>query len=255
MKKKGILQQIKKYRYTILIIVCVIALYWFGTENGLMNAYLFPTIGKILHAFSENKELIVLNIFSSFGLLIPSLLISILVAMIIGISLGMSKAVRDTLHPIIYAISVIPSILLSPFALLLAPSFRVASIFIIIYGSFWSTVFSTITGIMTIDKGYLDKAKTLELKGIKKLTRVVLPAASPSILAGFINTLRSAFVMLAFAEMYGSKYGMGYFIKKYADYGMYENTWCGFITMVLVLVVVMQLFDMLKNYLLRWTID
>ena len=139
--------------------------------------------------------------------------------------------------------------------MLLASSFWTASLFLIVYGTLWSTLFATITGIMTIDKRYLDKAKTLQLTGIKKLRKVILPAASPSIIAGFINSLRSTFVMLVYAEMYGSKYGMGYFVKKYADFGLYDHTWAGFIFMVIVLVVVMQLFEKLKKYLLRWTSD
>lgn len=83
----------------------------------------------------------------------------------------------------------------------------------IVYNIMWSTLFATITGIMTIDKRYLDKAATLELRGFKRLIKVILPAASPSILAGFVNSLRSSFVMLVFAEMYGAGQGMGYFVK------------------------------------------
>ena len=186
--------------------------------------------------------------------MIPSIIISLLIALTLGTILGMNARLRDALHPVIYMLSVIPSILLSPFALLLSPNFWVASLFLIVYGTVWSTLFATITGIMMIDKRYLDKAATLELHGIKKLTKVILPAASPSIISGFINSLRSTFVMLVYAEMYGAQYGMGFFVKKYAEFGIYSNTWAGFIFMVIVLVIVMQLFEMLKKYLLKWTI-
>ena len=107
---------------------------------------------------------------------------------------------------------------------------------------------------MTIDKRYLDKAKTLEIKGFDKLVKVILPAASPSILAGFVSSLRSTFVMLVYAEMYGSKYGMGFFVKKYTDFGLFNHAWVGFIFLVIVLVVVMQIFELIKKRLLSWTI-
>ena len=109
----------------------------------------------------------------------------------------------------------------------MAPSLFSASVFLIVYNIMWSTLFATITGIMTIDKRYLDKAATLELRGFKRLIKVILPAASPSILAGFVNSLRSSFVMLVFAEMYGAGQGMGYFVKKYAELGIFANTWVG----------------------------
>ena len=97
---------------------------------------------------------------------------------------------------------------------------------------------------MTIDKRYLDKAATLELTGVKRFMKVILPAASPSILAGFV-----------FAEMYGGGSGMGYFVKKNSELGVFANTWVGFIFMVIVLVVVMQIFEKVKEQLLKWTID
>ena len=246
---------IKKYWLTACIFVGLIALYIYMTESGKANSYLFPSAGEIQGAFEENKGLLLLNMVSSFKLMIPSIVISLVIALALGTLLGMNTWLRDALHPVIYMFSVVPSILLSPFALLLAPTFWVASLFLIVYGTVWATLFATITGIMTIDKRYLDKAATLELKGFKKLTKVILPAASPSILAGFVNSLRSTFVMLVYAEMYGAQYGMGFFVKKYAEFGLYDNTWCGFIFMVIVLVIVMQIFEMIKKYLLKWTVE
>ena len=230
-------------------------LYYYATENNLVNPFLFPKVSAIIKAFSKNQDIMLINLISSFGMMIPSIIISLLIALTVGIILGRNAVLRDILHPIIYIFSVVPSILLSPFVLLLAPNFWVASVFLIVYGTVWSTLFATITGIMTIDKRYLDKAATLELKCFKKITKVILPAASPSILAGFVNSLRNTFVMLVYAEMYGSRYGMGFFVKKYTDFSLYDHAWGGFLFMVLILVIVMQFFDRLKEYLLRWTID
>ena len=229
--------------------------YYYATENNLVNPFLFPKVSAIIKAFSKNKDIMLINLISSLGMMIPSIILSLSIALTVGIILGRNAVLRDILHPVLYIFSVVPSILLSPFVLLLAPNFWVASVFLIVYSTVWSTLFATITGIMTIDKRYLDKAATLELKGVKKITKVILPAASPSILAGFVNSLRNTFVMLVYAEMYGSRYGMGFFVKKYTDFSLYDHAWGGFLFMVLILVIVMQFFDRLKEYLLRWTID
>lgn len=61
--------------------------------------------------------------------------------------------------------------------------------------------------------------------------------------------------MLVYAEMYGAKYGLGFYVKRYSNLGIYKNMWAGFIFMVLVLVIIMQFFEKLKNYMLKWTID
>ncbi len=241
---------LKKYWITCCIFIGLVALYIFLTSNGLVNPYLFPSTDKIKAAFIDSKDMMFGNAVASFKLLIPSILLSLLIALFLGTIMGLNQRVREILHPVIYAFSVVPSILLSPFVLLLAPTLFSASV---VYNIVWATLFATITGIMTIDKRYLDKAATLELKGMKRITKVILPAASPSILAGLVNTLRSSFVMLVYAEMYGAGEGMGYFVKKYAELGIFANTWVGFVFMVIILVIVMQAFELLKKHLLKWT--
>lgn len=246
---------IKKYWITFCIFLGLVLLYIYVTENGLANPYLFPSTDAIKGAFVSSRGMMMRNMLASFKLLIPSVILSLMIALLLGTVMGMSARVREILYPVIYAFSVIPSILLSPFVLLMAPSLFSASVFLIVYNIVWATLFATITGIMTIDKRYLDKAATLELGGFKRLIKVILPAASPSILSGFVNSLRSSFVMLVFAEMYGAGEGMGYFVKKYAELGIFANTWVGFVFMVIILVIVMQIFEMLKKHLLKWTID
>ena len=246
---------VKKYWITVLIFAGLVLLYYYVADVKMLNPYLFPTTEKIAAAFESNKEVMLTNMLASFKLLIPSVFLSLVIAVIFGTIMGLNKKIREALHPVIYAFSVIPSILLSPFVLLLSPTLLSASIFLVVYNIVWATLFATITGIMTIDKRYLDKAATLELIGVKRFMKVILPAASPSILAGFVNSLRSSFVMLVFAEMYGGGSGMGYFVKKNSELGVFANTWVGFIFMLIVLVVVMQIFEKVKEQLLKWTID
>ena len=236
-----------------MIFLGLVLLYVAVTEFELVNPFLFPSVEAIREAFHSAKGAMFGNMMASFKLLIPSVVISLIIALLLGTLMGMNQKVRDALHPVIYAFSVIPSILLSPFVLLLSPTLFFASVFLIVYNIVWATLFATITGIMTIDKRYLDKAATLELTGMKRLILVILPAASPSIISGFVNSLRSSFVMLVFAEMYGAGEGMGYFVKKYAELGIFANTWVGFIFMVIVLVIVMQIFEVIKKKLLKWT--
>lgn len=243
----------KEYWLTFTAIAGLVLGYKYISENQVFGNLMFPEIPEIWATFVENKDTMFTNLTSSIQLLIPAILITTVIALALGIVLGMSKFLRKSFHPIIYAFSCVPSILLSPFAVLICGNFMVSSVFLIFYGTVWATLFATITGIETIDKRYLDNARTLELKGLELMVKVILPAASPSIIGGFVNSLRSSFVMLVFAEMYGARYGLGYYVKKYSDYGLFENVWAGFIFMVLILVCVMLAFERLKGYLLKWT--
>lgn len=250
-----VIQFFKDYWITILIYLAMFGGYVIISRFGLVNAFLFPSVESIGKVAVDDRGTMVLNLVYTFQLLIPSMLISMVIALGVGTWLGMNKKVRKVLFPVIYSISVIPSILMSPFALLLAPDFRSASMFLVVYNGIWATLFATITGIQTIDKRYLDNAATLELKGWKRMKEVIMPAAMPSIMSGFVTSLRGSFVVLVYAEMYGAKYGLGFYVKKYAEYGLYDRAWAGFVFLVIVLVIVMLLFEKMKAHFLKWTID
>ena len=246
---------VKRYWAAFLIFTGMALGYYYYTEYGNAISYLFPKVSSIWKAFTADKHLLIPNMFASFEIMLPSVLIALAIALSLGTFLGMNKTAREALHPVIYTLSVVPAILLAPFVLMLAPTLRMASIILIVYSTVWATLFATITGIQTIDKTYLDKAATLELKGFEKFFKVILPAASPTILGGFVNALRNTFIMLVYAEMYGATSGMGYYVKLYSDFGLFNKVWMGFIFMVIVLVVVMTLFEKLKTRLLKWTIN
>lgn len=252
---KNITDFFKKYWITFLLLILIVVAYAFLANNRILDPYLFPETSKINESFSQNWKTLFLNMLASFKLLFPSLFVAVVIAIIIGVPLGLNKSARDTVLPIVYGFSVIPSILLSPFLLLLAPSLEWASRIMIIYNVIWPTCFGIMNGIATIDSAYLDTAKTLELTGFKKLYKVILPAASPTALSGFVGSLRGSFTVLIFAEMYGAKYGMGYFVKKSSDYGIFPNVWVGFIFLVIILVIVLRIFEALKDRILSWTID
>ena len=221
----------------------------------LLDPFLFPSTHDINKSFADNGKTMFINMISSFILLFPSLFIAVVISLLIGVPIGLNKRLREILLPIVYGFSVIPSLLLSPFLLLLAPSLLAASRIMIIYNVIWPTCFGVIYGIATIDKNYLDTADTLEIKGLKRLFHVIMPASLPTILSGFVSSLRGSFTVLVFAEMYGAKYGMGYFVKKNADFGLFSNVWSGFIFLVVVLVIVLRIFEAIKDRALRWTMD
>ena len=158
---RKVLKFIKDYWITGCIYLAMFFGYKYIADNQLFGGYLFPAVSKVANSFKENIGTLFMNMFYSFQLMIPAIIIAVVIAIVGGTILGMSKKIRKVVHPVVYSISVIPSILMSPFALLMAPSFRIASLLLVVYNTIWATFFATINGIMTIDKVYLDKAKTL----------------------------------------------------------------------------------------------
>ena len=100
---------VKKYWITVLIFAGLVLLYYYVADVKMLNPYLFPTTEKIAAAFESNKEVMLTNMLASFKLLIPSVFLSLVIAVIFGTIMGLNKKIREALHPVIYAFSVIPS--------------------------------------------------------------------------------------------------------------------------------------------------
>jgi len=253
MKKAG--GFLRTYWGTLLLVACFGLSYTYVTNNRIIDTFLFPPPARINAALTGHFDNLIMGMLHSFKLLFPGLAIGTAIALLLGIPMGMKKVIRRNLHPFAYSFSVIPVVLLTPFCINLTPNFTMASVCLIIYGTTWPTLFATITGIQTIDRRYLDQAAVLEIKGAEKMFRILLPAAMPAILAGFINSLRIAFLALVYAEMFGAKYGMGYFIQYYYNLAMFDNVMAGMIFLIAVLIVVMQVFERAKDGLLKWAVD
>ena len=52
--------------------------------------------------------------------------------------------------------------------------------------------------------------------------------------------------------MFGSSSGLGYFVQYYTDFSKFDKVLAGILYMSLFIILVMQAFEMLRAYLLRW---
>lgn len=238
----------------ILIFIGILLTYILLTDVfNLLNPFLFYSISAIPPLFKEYLPQLMEGLKSSMSLLVIAYFMALFCGISIGAFIGSKNLVRKNLTPYINAFSAIPVTLLTPYAINILPSFRIASIFIIFLGCFWIILGTTITAVMTIDRRYLENASTLEVPKVHRLFRIILPAASPAILTGCTIALKLAFMLLAVAEMFGATSGMGYFIQYYSDFGRFDLVAVGFLFMSMVLVIILYLFDFIKAKILYWT--
>lgn len=240
----------------ILIFISITIFYGLATDVfKILDPFLFPGFSKVIPGFLKYFVELLNGLVSSLGLLVPAYTMAVVLGIFIGVIVGLNRWLRRNITPYINAFGSIPATLLTPFAIHIFPTFRIASIFIIFVAAFWTILGSTINGVMTIDKKFLDNASTLEINGFEKMFKIILPAASPTILSGCAIALKFSFVMLTVAEMFGATSGMGYFVQYYSDFARFDLVIVGFIFIALVLVTIMNLFDLMKNRILYWTIN
>ncbi len=247
---------VREHLSIFLIAVVIVVGYYLMTDVfHLLNPFLFYSLKDLPPLFVEYGDTLLDGFVSSMQLFVFSYIMAVMLGIMLGTYIGLRPMARKNITPYVYGFSSIPVTLLTPYAINILPTFKVASMFIIFLGCFWLILGTTQSAVMTIDKRYLETAQTLEIKGFEKIWKVILPAASPGILTGCTIALKFAFMLLAVAEMFGADSGMGYFIQYYSDFGRFDLVAVGFFFMATVLVVIMYLFDMLKARILKWTIN
>jgi NitT/TauT family transport system permease protein len=240
----------------IVVFIGMVVSYEIATDVfAILDPFLFPGLSIILPGFISNFGKLMTGLISSLGLLVPAYVLAVTLGISLGVLIGLKRLLRKNITPYINAFGAIPATLLTPYAIHIFPSFRIASIFIIFIGAFWPILGTTVNAAMTIDKRYLENAATLEITGAQKLFRIILPAASPAILSGCAVALKFSFVLLTVAEMFGATSGMGYFVQYYSDFARFDLVGAGFIFIAIVLVGIMYLFDLMKGRILRWTVN
>jgi nitrate/nitrite transport system permease protein len=145
------------------------------------------------------------RVFLGFGL-------AMLVAIPLGFVIGLSPLMHRALDPFIQVLKPISPLAWMPLALYTIKDSAASSIFVIFVCSLWPMLLNTAFGVASVRREWLNVARTLECKPLRKAFRVVLPAAAPTILTGMRISIGIAWLVIVAAEMLVGGTGIGYFV-------------------------------------------
>ena len=154
--------------------------------------------------------------------------------------------------PIARVISPIPPIIYTPYIVALMPTFRSASVVVVVLGIFWPTFMNTVLRVTGMEERLLDSARALCPDTWTMVTRILFPYVWPGIIRSLRVMLSTSFLILTMAEMMGASSGMGYFIKNYSDYANYTNVVAGIILVGVVVSLLNGVIGFLERKLIKW---
>ncbi len=126
------------------------------------------------------------------------------VAIFLGVLLGLSPALYRALNPYIQILKPISPLAWMPLFLYTIKDSGWSAVMVIFMSSLWP--------ILAIKRDYLNVSALLQLSWLRRLWKVVLPAAAPAIVAGLRISIGSAWVAIVAAEMLIGGTGIGYFV-------------------------------------------
>ncbi|MDP2725913.1 MAG: ABC transporter permease [Dehalococcoidia bacterium] len=130
----------------------------------------------------------------------------------LGIIMGLSRIIRAGLNPMIAATYPIPKIAILPLILLIFGLTEQSKYVVVAIGTFYFALINTMTGVMNIDKIYIDVGKNFGASRLNIWRTIALPGALPMIFAGIKLGWGVALLLIVAAEFVGAKSGIGFLI-------------------------------------------
>ncbi|MDR0852728.1 MAG: ABC transporter permease [Clostridiales Family XIII bacterium] len=248
-KQSNILFRIVR-KSTAIIIVLII---WLILPNYMHSMYIPPLIDILV----EFKDLIVsgellLNTIGSLEVVVIGLLIGQAVAIPLGALLGWFSKVGEFLDPLLQVIRATSILSILPLFVLFLGVGSLSKISIIIWGTFFPTLINTIQGVKNVDTTLIRSAQSMAVSGFGLFFKVILPGASPYILAGFRLSAGIALLVVVGAEMVGAVHGLGYMIFVASHAYQIPKMYVGILTLAILGVLTNFLIAKLENFLTRW---
>ena len=135
-----------------------------------------------------------------------------LLAIPLDFLIGMSPLMYRALDPFIQVLKPISPLAWMPLALYTIKDSSLSGIFVIFICSVWPMLLNTAFGVSGVRREWLNVAKTLEVKPLRRAFEVILPAAAPTILTGMRISMGIAWLVIVAAEMLVGGTGIGYFV-------------------------------------------
>lgn len=250
-KKKG---KLSTGAFDIIGFIWLFLIVWELTTSkyNVAHPVLIPCPENVFDTFYQQWDRMLLNVGYSLQLLLVGFTLGLAAAVLCGLFAGWLPRLRAFAYPIANILAPIPPIVISPYLVSLMPTFRSASLLVIVLGVFWPTFLTTVNRIRGMELEILDSARMLNPSTPTMIFKILLPYILPGVISGLKVSLTTSMLMLNFAELMGATHGMGYYVQNSITYANYTHAVAGIIVIGIVVTVLNFLVGKLQNWAIRW---
>lgn len=232
-----------------LMVAAVLILWEALPRSGAVPELLLPPLSKTLVAlFNERAQYAQAMVVTLYEIAC-GMVIACGAGIAVGALVGGVARLRILLLPVFSSLYAVPIVVLYP---VFNAWFGIGSpskiIFAGVYG-FFPVMLSTAAGIRTIDEQFLLAARSMGATVPQQITRVIIPAAIPTVLTGLRLGGALTIIGVVVAEMLTSAAGIGYLVTSYRTVLDSPHVFAG----VLMILAFSVAFDALARHVERKT--
>ncbi len=226
------------------VIILLLAIAWQVYGTLLDNSLLFPTLSDTLMTMFERFRdgTLFLRTWATIQVLLMGYAAGITVAAIFTILAINTQFGTDFLETMTAMFNPLPAIALLPLALLWFGLGSGSLVFVLIHSVLWAVALNTHAGFLGVSRTLRMVGRNYELKGIPYVTKILVPAAFPSILTGLKVGWAFAWRTLIAAELVfgvaSGKGGLGWFIFENRNLLDIPAVFAGLLTVIVIGLIV-----------------
>jgi ABC-type nitrate/sulfonate/bicarbonate transport system permease component len=211
--------------FAFLPVVIVLMVWEAATRFGVVAGMMIPAPSAVVHALRdllEDGELIqhaarsLWRGAAGFGL-------SVVTGIALGIAMAMFRPVERFAQPLVSIAYPLPKSALIPLLMLWLGIGDLSKIAVVFLGTLLPVVIGAYNGVRGVDPFLIWGAQNFGTSGWRLVSRIMLPAAMPDILAGIRVAVALAFVLFVSSELLVARDGLGYLILMLGDGGQYAG--------------------------------
>jgi NitT/TauT family transport system permease protein len=235
-------------------IVSFVVAWQIGSDAGVIDRFFFSSPLEIFGAgvvevqkarFWEDVKV------SAFELGAGSL-VAVLLAVPLGIAIGWYRRVSLTVDPWLNFFNALPRVALIPLVVLWAGLGIEMKTIIVFFGGFFSIILPTVEGVRTVDRQFLDVARSFRAPQRLIFTSLVIPGTLPFIISGIRLAVGRVLAGVIIAEFYAQTSGLGVMIARSVSTLQNDRALFGVLIFTIVGIVLTEGIGIAERHFQRW---
>lgn len=205
-----------------------------------------------LPVFETGRQNLVAHALPTLATMLGGWVLAAITGVPAGLLLGRQRTFAAFVRPmLVFAMNVPPPALL-PLAILLFGFSTNGMLFLICFGAVWPVLVNTLDAACHVDPRFIASSRVLHFGRWQFVTRVLVPACSPRIMAGLRVGLSLSLILTVIVEMYGATSGIGRAIVSAQRSFQTLEMWSGIVMLAVLGVSTNGLLVLIERRVLRW---
>jgi NitT/TauT family transport system permease protein len=208
-------RRIQSLRRGALSLLVLAAIYEAVARSGYFAPALMPTLGTVAQTLFDSIRdgSMIMHAAVTLYRVVAGFALAVAIGLPLGVMMGRFRTVENFVLPLTSALMPIPSLAWVPVFILWFGLGDTVTILIVLYAALFPMVLNTWTGVRAVNPIWLRAAGAMGATEGALFWKVIIPGASPFIIAGLRQSFLRAWIAVIGAEMLAaSDWGLGWVI-------------------------------------------